>query len=56
VQIEKGGVGDESFQEVKRLIEICETGMFTNASLETDRTQLIDQTKKILEKIDEALL
>lgn len=49
--------GDPSLTEqLQHILSVCEAGMFTNASLEESREQLLQQVKGIFEKTDEALL
>jgi hypothetical protein len=56
VKLKESKVNEELINELKNILQQCETGIFTNANLLVDKSQLLNKARKILGKINESLL
>ncbi len=54
-RMKTAGIDDDTTKELVSLLSQCETAIFTNASLENDKEALLQQTRGILEKIDDCI-
>ena len=45
-------VDEKSKETIMEILEQCETGIFTDANAEVDRTALLKKTTEVLEQID----
>jgi len=54
--MEVNRVGNNDISYIKNILEECETGIFTNVSITTDRNELLDNLKEVLVRIDSKLL
>ncbi len=48
------GISNDITEQLFQVLEQCETGMFTNASLEQDKQIILSETKKLLEAIHQS--
>lgn len=55
-QLKEKGISETLSQQLQSVLEQCERGMFTNASLENDKGKLVEQTRAIFESIETTLL
>ena len=54
--MKEAGIDSNVSGNLFQLLEDCETGMFTNASLLHDKQSMLVETKDILEKVRTGLL
>ncbi len=54
--LKESKVKEDLITETNNILQQCEAGLFTNASLSVDKTLLLDKTQKVLKKINEYLL
>ncbi|MGH2553301.1 MAG: hypothetical protein ACRDEB_06265, partial [Chitinophagaceae bacterium] len=50
------GVKEESVLTLQKILAVCEMGMFTAASPDTDKDKLLDETKSVFETLSRHLL
>jgi hypothetical protein len=50
--LEVNEVNKNDISFIKNILEECETGVFTNASITTNRNELLDKLKKVLIRIN----
>ncbi len=55
-KLKESKVNEELINELKNILQQCETGIFINANLLMDKSQLLDKVRKMLGKINESLL
>jgi hypothetical protein len=55
-KLKERGVPEELINEIKNILQQCETGMFTNVELEDDKQILLNKTEKLLEQLNKSLL
>lgn len=52
VKMKQAGLDDPATEKLFKVLEECETGMFTNANLRNDRQHILSEAKEVLEKIN----
>ncbi len=56
VELTGRGMDKKLLTELDGLLQVCETGMFTNATLGRDKEALLEQAKVLMEEINQLLL